>query len=510
MKTNRLSALAVAVSSVFALSATAGETAWWDVDFSSPTPNNVQLTTDAHELGALTNNGVSATAPYASGVWTAIDSDESFVTNEFNATGTFGADNCLRLDTQGNDLKWAPTNSATGVQTLVDVDLYLVGSDSAPTDFDANQDVQTAIYLKNLLDDDTQEVTNSVLCVYVWDENMGSGGESVWLDLAGAAVTNESWAHVKVTVDHSTANPMVSVTVNETVMHAVGDATSTSWPAANLSTTKAAGKISSISFRGTGAVDNFVGKTFEEEVAYYDFTAEVYIGTALQNLDDSGNMSRLAEDQEVKTGSTTTFDGFSIDNYESGEVTHYLDRIVILDPTDGTTVLETITYTYTPPASAGVSGQVVPDKDDSAYVVFDPDFFDDTLQGGPFTVTAPTEGAGADEVIVKIYFTDLSAPPAAPEVDVGDGLAAYKAAHPDADVPAPVAFNETTDLFEVSFVAPQTGRYVLMVCDTIDGTYVEDPGSAVNVATAGEPVTLTESSASNTAKFFKIGFGPAE
>ena len=51
---------------------------------------------------------------------------------------------------------------------------------------------------------------------------------------------------------------------------------------------------------------------------------------------------------------------------------------------------------------------------------------------------------------------------------------------------------------------------MLMVSATVDGTYVEDPGSAVNVTTAGEPVTLTESTTSATAKFFKIGYGPAE
>ena len=505
MKTNRLTALAVAVSSVFALSAAAGETEWWDVDFTSPTPNNVDLVTG--ELGALTNDATLAavTQPYASGVWSAADSDESYVTNEFNAAGTFGGNNCLRLDTQGNDLTWTPTNSATGVQTLVDVDLYLVGSDSAPTDFDTAGDVQAAIYLKNMVDDDSQETTNSVLCVYVYDDD---AEENIWVELEGTQLTDQSWAHVQVSVDSSTKK--VSVKVNDTPMHACGDATSASWTVANP-TAPTATKINSIAFRGTGAVDNFVGKTLEEEVAYLDFTAEVYIGTALQNLDDTGNMSRLAENQEVTTGSTVTFDGFSIDNYESGEVTHYLSRIEILDPADGTTVLDTITYTYTAPELAGTSGQVTPDKDDSAYVVFDPDFFDDTLQGGPFSVTVPTAGAESDMVIVKIYFVDLNPPqPSTPEVDVGEGLAAYKAANPDADVPAPVAFNETTDLFEVSFVAPQTGRYVLMVCDTIDGTYVEDAGSAVNVATAGEPVTLTESQSSATSKFFKIGYGPAE
>ena len=158
MKTLRLVAATALVSSVFALSASAAEKEWWNVDFTSPTPNGVQL--NVSELGALTNDASTMAAgtvqPYTNGVWSAVDSDESYVTNEFNPSGSFGGSNCLRLDTQGNDLTWTPDENlaSNGVQTLVDADLYLVGSDSAPTDFDANNDVQAAIYLKNETDND--------------------------------------------------------------------------------------------------------------------------------------------------------------------------------------------------------------------------------------------------------------------------------------------------------------------------------------------------------------------
>lgn len=501
MKTNRLTALAVAVSSVFALSATAGETEWWDVDFTSPTPNNVDLVTG--ELGALTNDATLAavTQPYASGVWSAVDSDESYVTNEFNAAGTFGSDNCLRLDTQGNDLTWTPTNSATGVQTLVDVDLYLVGSDSAPTDFDTAGDVQAAIYLKNLVDDDSQETTNSVLCVYVYDDD---AEENIWVELEGTQLTDQSWAHVQVSVDSSTKK--VSVKVNDTPMHACGDATSASWTVANP-TAPTATKINSIAFRGTGAVDNFVGKTLEEEVAYCTLTAEAYLdgSPTPKATTDAHNPTLIRAD--VPVGAPYKFVGFAIDDYEEGEETSYaLSRIVIYG-SDGTTVLATIDYSD----YDGENIDITPSVDDSAYFEWGLDENDE--RDGTFKLIVPTTGIadGADLVIAKVYYTSFNPPqPLTPEVDVGQGLADYKAANPTADVPDPVAFNETTDLFEVSFVAPQTGRYVLMVCDTIDGTYVEDAGSAVNVATAGEPVTLTESQSSATSKFFKIGYGPAE
>ena len=503
MKTNRLTALAVAVSSVFALSAAAGETEWWNVTLENESFQQGFPGLTFGELGALTNDAANMAAgtvqPYASGVWIAVDSDESYVTNEYFPTGNFGGNNCLRLDTQGNDLTWKPdTNDIpAGLQTLVDVDLYLVGSDSAPTDFDTAGDVQAAIYLKNLTDDESQETTNSVLCVYVYDQSIESNR---WVELEGTTVTNENWAHVQVSVDSSTKK--VSVTVNNTPMHARGDATSTSWTVANP-TAPTATKINSIAFRGTGAVDNFVGKTLEEEVAQFNFTAQVLLDNSPVAADVSGNTTRVLQDWTV--GIAAPFEGFSIDDYQYDELldeetpaTYGLSKIEIYDVT-GTTILATFNYTYDES-----DGSATTEADDTDYVDF-------SAGDGTFKVTVATVGATGDATLAKIYFTSLNPPqPLTPEVDVGEGLAAYKAANPDADVPDPVAFNETTDLFEVSFVAPQTGRYVLMVCDTIDGTYVEDAGSAVNVATAGVPVTLTESTASATSKFFKIGYGPAE
>ena len=469
MKTLRLVAATALVSSVFALSASAAEKEWWNVDFTSPTPNGVQL--NVSELGALTNDASTMAAgtvqPYTNGVWSAVDSDESYVTNEFNPSGSFGGSNCLRLDTQGNDLTWTPDENlaSNGVQTLVDADLYLVGSDSAPTDFDANNDVQAAIYLKNETDNDTQETTNSVLCLYVYNSSTES---NIWVDLAGVELTDQSWAHIQVKVDHSDATqPMVSVRVNDTQMYAVGNATATNWPAANNSTAKAAGRISSVAFRGTGAVDNFVGKTVAEEEIFCTFKAEVYFDNNAnpENSGLAGNTTRILTDRLV--GSPASFDGFTLDDYEYDEMTqeetlatYGLTKIEIFNAT-GTTMITNFNYTYDE-----TDGTAAPDFDDTVYV---------THRGSSFSVTVPTAGApdGGDVVLAKIYFTHLNPPqPSTPEVDVGEGLAAYAAAHPGEDVPAPVAFNETTELFEVSFVAPQTGRYVLMTCATVNGTQV--------------------------------------
>lgn len=521
MKTLRLVAATALVSSVFALSASAAESEWWNVDFTSPTPNGVQL--NVSELGALTNDAANMAAgtvqPYTNGVWSAVDSDESYVTNEFNPSGSFGGSNCLRLDTQGNDLTWTPDENlaSNGVQTLVDADLYLVGSDSAPTDFDANNDVQAAIYLKNQTDDDSQETTNSVLCLYVYNSSTES---NIWVDLAGVELTDQSWAHIQVKVDHSDATqPMVSVRVNDTQMYAVGNATATNWPAANNSTAKAAGRISSVAFRGTGAVDNFVGKTVVEEAGEtYNFTAAVYCNNTLVGSGNDGNTTRI-KPAEVGSGTSVEFDGFTfvIVDEQTVEPSNVLSRIEFLDPTDGTTVLTNFTYTFAYDATEGIAS-VTPDADDTGYVEFDEE---GGYQTGPFSVTASNVGAVGDTVIVKIYFVDLNAPqPSEPTpVDPGQSLDSVT----DADViPAGVVSETddgtgvTTDYFVVNFRAPEAGvTYTLMVSTDLTLTEDQWKGVGTGAATAatgdgtatssaaGELITLKVPISGNAA-FFKI------
>ena len=205
MKTLQWAAAALAVGALAlpARAETATTNDWWNVTFE---PGSFQTgfgELTVGELGTLTNDETKSECvqPYASGVWTMIDGDESYVTNEFNPTnlpaGEFGRDYCIKLDTQGNDLTWTPTGAVDNLSYLVDADLYLVGSDSAPdaSDFDADSDVQAAIYLKNETNEETGETTNSVLCVYVEDADTG---KSYWQELKGVKLDDNSWAHVQV------------------------------------------------------------------------------------------------------------------------------------------------------------------------------------------------------------------------------------------------------------------------------------------------------------------------
>ena len=509
MKTLRLAAATALVSSVFALSASAAESEWWNVDFENPTPGGTNLVVGA--LGPLTNDAATMAAgtvqPYASGVWSAVDGDESYVTNEFNPSGSFGGSNCLRLDTQGNDLTWTPKVPTNGVQTLVDAELYLVGSDSAPTDFDANHDVQAAIYLKNLTDEDNGgDTTNSVLCVYVSTNTASSGGG--WVELAGYNTTptndllDNAWYRIQVVVDHTVGIPQVSVKVNGTQMYAVGDPSKTTWPAANNGTAQAAAGISSVAFRGTGAVDNFVGKTIVVEEEFYTFTAQVFIDNDVVNPGSSGNTTRERSGQPVGIGATVTFAGFTIDDSEDNP-TYGLSRIEILDPVSGT-VVTNFDYTYD-------AGEATCIDDASNYVSFE-----DPFLPREFSVIAPSEGAVSNAVLAKIYFTSFNPPQVVVEpVDPGDSMSAVEKAQ---YVPAGVVTETddqtgvTTTSFVVHFKGVAGVTYELLSSTTLTLTEAEWKAATVEdtvvCTSANEDDVLelkVELDPNDTAKFFKIG-----
>ena len=400
---NKLKSLALAALAAFGLSVHGATTTneWWSVtldnDFQTGFPG---LTVG--ELGTLTNKDDQSTGtvqPYAAGFWTAVDGDESYVTNGLATNWVNGAmsevsnTTYIKLDTQGNDLTWTPTNGVDdNIVALVDADLYLVGSDSAPDrhDFDESGDVHTAIYLKNLTDDESQETTNSVLCVYVYD-----GVENrYWQELDGVELEDQAWAHVQVVVNYANASsPMVQVFVNGTQMHAPGSATA-EWPAAITASGNDAAKLSSVAFRGTGAIDNFVGETHVVSSELARFQALVY-------LDEDTLLDELCQVTQVREigKDSATFTGILFENYDNVEERslYGLDRIEIRDFANNLTRTNLFEYSFE-------DGSITPKPTEGEIVIAE-----DT---GMITVTAATTGAPGSttngdsytNLIVKIYF----------------------------------------------------------------------------------------------------------
>lgn len=419
MKTLQWAAAALAVGALAlpARAETVTTNDWWDVTFELDSfqqsfrdtyPDGLKV----GELGILTNfdnASLGTVKPYASGQWSMIDGDESYVTNGVATNWVGGAMSevasatYVKLDTQGNDLTWTPTNSAIELTTLVDADLYLVGSDSAPDtdDFDSAKDVQAAIYLKNEINEETGETTNSVLCVYVED---ALSGKPYWQELKGVELDDNSWAHIQVLVDH-TGDPKVSVFVNGTQMSA-RDGSDIAWTIANSTSDGAKEhKIHSVAFRGTGAVDNFAGKTLQTSYEEAFFKAEVFMNNQIVSEGETGNSTRVAK-AEIGTDKTVTFEDFWFHDYDQDNghpMTFNLVKIDIVDFSTGTT--NTINYIVdsnrqiTPGSGSGVTFLTTElDFEGISYVI----------QTGEFKISIPTQGAvDTTNTIARIYFEDL-------------------------------------------------------------------------------------------------------
>ena len=417
---NKLKSLSLVALAALGLSAYGGTTTneWWNVTLEDDSFQDGFPGLTIGELGTLTNDEDKAQCvqPYAEGVWEMIEGDESYVTNGIVTNFVNGAmaevaDSVyLKLDTQGNDLTWTAdtTDVSNNIVALVDADLFLVGSDSAPdaTDFDSDGDVHTAVYLKNETDEDSGETTNSVLCVYVYN---GGTGVREWQELDGVEVEDNAWAHVQVMVDYADeSNPMVQVFVNGTQMHARGGS-AVSWTAAIKGSSKDAFKLSSVAFRGTGAVDNFVGTTHVVSVDTFNFVAEVYMDNEPVAQGQAGNVSRTVS---ADVGKNATFTGFSFHDYVEGsqEATFALKRIEFINQGNG--AVTTIDYTYQ-------DHQMTPDNspavafDKSYKEIEDPETGDiiqgEEYQSGTFTVLAPTTGATSNSVIARVYFETIGA-----------------------------------------------------------------------------------------------------
>ncbi len=427
MKTNRKAAvLALGLALLSPLAGAAlVDTEWWKVDFTSPTPEgmnelgavvgDVELF-DGDSVSVLTNTVVSTVGDvtykpaYASGFWRMADGDESVITNSVvtNALEDTSEESLhIKLDTQGNDLVWAPSNGVPDVVNLVDADLLLVGSDSAPDheDFDptnATKRVQTAIFLKNATDEESGETTNSVLCVYSRNTNTG---KNEWMELTGdVKIEDNSWHHVQVSIDYTGDSPMVVVKVDGQTMSPASGGEIT---AANPTESKAAAKVQEVCFRGTGAVDNFVGTVQTEIPDFFDFTAEVYMDGKLVPADSSAaNKTIVLADQEVKTNSKFSYEDFKFDNWVSANepATWCLEKVDVVDVVTSNVT----TYTYSYAGSGNI--RITADEPTDNPVSFPTRKVGAiTRQTGSFTLEVPTEGATGDMVVAKIYFKTIGA-----------------------------------------------------------------------------------------------------
>ena len=258
MKKTIAVAAAVAMTSVMA----ASTSPWWSIDF------------DSYAEGKLPETE-------AQGSWTQNADDLSVI-----------KDQKLVLDTQGEDLTWTPKAVAENYDSVIlDADVKFVASDVEPT---TTEDMQTAIYLKALEDGSTK------LCAYQTID-----GAQVWDALEDFVIADGDTKHVNITIKYNdeSGKPIVTVTIGET---------SASYVAAN--TTKKV--VTSVSFRGTGTIDNFKADT-GIDVTYVasvgDEQFETYAAAFAYVAANGGDLKLTGDSEETSFGSFTFTKDATID-----------------------------------------------------------------------------------------------------------------------------------------------------------------------------------------------------
>lgn len=241
--TNKMMATAIAFA-VGLSTASAGRTTndWWSVTMES----------------GYTSNGLVRAGNNAGGTWSVKSPAGATLTVTNDASSVVGLASqglgaavggaapfsyIAKLDTQGDSLTWTPAQQLGDV-VLVDADVYLVGSEDAPAI--SGGAVQTEVYLSTA-------GTTTNLCAHVGN---GSETASVWKTLTGVVIADKSWVRLRIEIDYDATPPEVSFFVNG---YKMSDGTAYSWDV--MYEGQAANKVNSVSFMGTGYLDNFVGQT---------------------------------------------------------------------------------------------------------------------------------------------------------------------------------------------------------------------------------------------------------
>lgn len=468
----------------------------WDVDFAG---------VNIPEAGSVQLSSVPSSA-FADGAWTVQEDDESYVTNGVGRSGSLS--NLLELNTQGNDLTWTPTSTGdVGNRSIVETDIFFVGADDAPEGFDAGT-AQTAFYLQNLYGEEPDEPTGYQLYAWAWDTTPGANSNH-WEAIGSpfGSTFADSWHKIQIVIDYRDADPYLHVAVDDTEV--TGDGV----VAANKTGTKTTGKVMAVSFKGTGAIDNFAGTRLNTYYESYDFTAQVYL-----DGDPDSTIAGASELEDVGVGVADAdfpdfkarFADLPIDDAGISDPTYSLSSVVIVDLATGAET--TYEYTYDK-----VNYDIVPVSTACPYLAVD---------SGLATLAVPTFGATSNSLIAKVYYRTLDAYYANEVITVGETTVTNPTFVKPADCPKdftnvyPAATNVNETSYVLSTVQVRGGAIVdfandqatvsFSVADKLaaDTTYVEATyvAGTYNADAVDWTFDSTTGIGSFTAKTFTVAF----
>lgn len=416
MNTRKLTA-ALAVMGAFVLSSVAATTTTntaWNIDFEgirNPSYERGNFAGLTNKVSWTWGEGGSAFARFSS---VGEDQTSMALLSDFNATngweatypaGCAPASDILSLNTSGTDLQFNLVESDSsdnlkpvgefGSTVLVDADVYFVGAESEPNVAD-DTSLQAALYLmcETATEDDevagifAGDVTNTSLRVWSYDSGLT---RNVWRELSHPSVKVEdgSWHHVQISMDYTGTYPEIKVLIDGYAMEDSKGATS--FRVSNYSNfeSESAKHLNSVSFRGTGAVDNFVGSTLTTTSESYEFSVASFLDQEPMTTEEYIYPSKIIEE-----GKVARFTGiYTLHDDGEGNI-QPLRMVRVFDPASPTTYTD-----YVFPIDETQEYPILTFPDGSS-------LFTDINQEDAFmfTLNVDTTGATGDTVLANLYY----------------------------------------------------------------------------------------------------------
>ncbi len=381
----------------------------------------------------------------------------------------------LELNTQGSELTFSPAiqNPANnGDLTVIEADVFFIASESAPSGIAEDNTVQVALYLK------AEDGEDPVFQVLTTDADTGL---NAWVDLnydlTGVDVSSGIWRKIQITVDKDAG----------TATYCIGPrgGTVAEVDTKGLAANNLRPQISTVAFKGTGLVDNFVGKAITPTAAL----SLTYAGSV------NGSSQTITSVTTNANEATFTID---IEGYDSNNALVTPSKIVTY--TYGGSVGKTYTVAV---AGNTEDGYTVTLTDENSQVTTPLDNADFAFQLA-VDVSSFVDGyseAPADPIVaIEVWYGEEETPSDFPTQE--EFATAMATALADSAT-ASAGIDSTDGGFKVSFSAPYAGTYQLVSATTVDAATfatVEDE----EVVEADATVTLTDDDTTASAKFYKI------
>ena len=425
-----------------------------------------------------------------------------------DAVEGYTANKHVKLNTEGNELKWEPSSMTTN-KAIIEMKVRLVASDTAPAISDP--DVHAAVYLQV---SDPVDATKDGLYAYATVE-----GANAWTKLDTSAFNHDlatgDMVALRVVMDYAARTAtyegaLLADAENDTpTYYGLGETAM-----ANPADAKTQGQLASISFKGTGGIDDlFVGEIVETPstatITLQEYDGEDWQEVETGSVDTADPLKNFTSSLTIPAGkevtvtvcdasgnelaTLTTADvvdslgnfEVSCDDYAFRPDTEYLIRVLYTDPVANFTVTFTTDRGTAPADQTVQSGSKATNPGAPAYEGSDYTFVEWQLNGAEYDFDDPVTG----NITLTAVWQAASAPAEGVEFGtfvIGDGAAQFTAF----SVSGTTATATLSANIESTGTQTQKPLYAKYETALGSGSY-SYAAATVTAQTAGEPGSVT-------------------